>query len=133
MKINFSEKMLILPKYLGSIIKLQSIVITFIVLVLNVGCSNTLFPDNYIPLSSIENYEASSPDSVEIYVTQLPLKPYKEIGIFYFPTISNAHNPDKIKRNIGKIKEFAAQHGANAVIRLDVTDFNVKGVAIRWK
>ena len=36
-------------------------------------------------------------------------------------------------KNITVAKEFAAQHGANAVIRLDVTDFNVKGVAVRWK
>ena len=116
-------------KYFRSGIKYQIIVL----FLLSAGCSNRLFPDNYIPLNSIESYEASSADSVEIYVTQLPLKAYKEIGIFYFPTISNAHNPEKIKRNIGKVKEMVAQHGANAVIRLDVTDFNVKGVAIRWK
>ena len=61
-----------LPKYLGSILTLRIVVITFTVLVLNVGCSNTLLPDNYIPLNSLENYEATSADSIEIYVTQLP-------------------------------------------------------------
>ena len=122
-----------LPKYLGSILILRIVVITFTVLVLNVGCSNTLFPDTYIPLNSLENYEATSADSVEIYVTQLPSRGFKEIGIFYFPTISNSHNSEKAIKNIKRIKEFTAKHGANAVIRLDVTDFNIKGVAVRWK
>lgn len=133
MKINLFRKVLLLSQYLGSNIKLQIISIILLILTLGIGCSNTLFPDNYIPLNSLESYEATSADSVEIYVTQLPLKAYKEIGIFYFPTISNAHNPEKIKENIRKIKEIAALHGANAIIRLDVTDFNVKGVAVRWK
>ena len=133
MKINLFKKIIVLPKYLGSILILRIVVITFTVLVLNVGCSNTLFPDTYIPLSSLENYEATSADSVEIYVTQLPSRGFKEIGIFYFPTISNSHNSEKAIKNIKRIKEFTAQHGANAVIRLDVTDFNIKGVAVRWK
>ena len=122
-----------LPKYLGSILILRIVVITFTVLVLNVGCSNTLFPDTYIPLSSLENYEATSADSVEIYVTQLPSRGFKEIGIFYFPPKGRISSPEQMTKNITNVKIFTAQHGANAVIRLDVTDFNIKGVAVRWK
>ena len=87
----------------------------------------------YIPLNSLENYEATSADSVQIYVAQLPSRGFKEIGIFYFPSKGRINRPEQMAKNITVAKEFAAQHGANAVIRLDVTDFNVKGVAVRWK
>ena len=132
MKINLSEKILMLSKQLGSIVKLQIVAVIFTVLILN-GCSNTMFPNVYMPLNSLEIYEATSADSVEIYVTQLPLRGFKEIGIFYFPPKGKINNPEQMARNITNVKEFAAQHGANAVIRLDVTDFNIKGVAVRWK
>ena len=87
----------------------------------------------YIPLNSLENYEATSADSVQIYVAQLPSRGFKEIDIFYFPSKGRINRPEQMAKNITVAKEFAAQHGANAVIRLDVTDFNVKGVAVRWK
>ena len=116
-------------KYFRSGIKYQIIVL----FLLSAGCSNRLFPDNYIPLNSLENYNEVSADSVEVYVAQLPLRQFKEIGIFYFATMGNPYRPKNIPENIIKAKRIAAQHGANAVIRLDVTDFNIKGVAVRWK
>ena len=133
MKINLFKEIMMLPKYLRSITKLQIVVIIFPILALSTGCSNTLFPNVYIPLNSLENYEATSADSVQIYVAQLPSRGFKEIGIFYFPSKGRINRPEQMAKNITVAKEFAAQHGANAVIRLDVTDFNVKSVAVRWK
>jgi hypothetical protein len=87
----------------------------------------------YIPINPSEQYDETSPDSVEIFVTKLPTKPYQEMGIFYFPFKYNNYNTERSKLNIQRIKELTAKFGANAVIRLDVTDSTIKGVTIRYK
>lgn len=87
----------------------------------------------YIPINPSEQYEETSPDSVEIFVAKLPTKPYQELGIFYFPFKYNNYNAEKSKLNIQRIRELTAKFGANAVIRLDVTDSTIKGVTIRYK
>jgi hypothetical protein len=96
-----------------------------------VSCSNQLFPDSFIPLSSGGYYQATSADSVQLYITQLPARPYHEIGIIYVRTRSN-NDSDAANKNLIILKKLA-NYGANAVIRLDVTDFNIKGVAVSWK
>jgi hypothetical protein len=68
---------------------------------------------------------------VQLYVTQLPSKPYHEIGILYIRTRTNRYDASAV--NLTILKKIAASHGADAVIRLDVTDFNIKGVAVSWK
>lgn len=55
------------------------------------------------------------------------------MGIFYFPFRYNNYNADGSKLNIRKIKEMTAKFGANAVIRLDITDSTIKGVTVRYK
>ena len=87
----------------------------------------------YIPINPSEQYEETSPDLVEIFVAKLPTKPYQELGIFYFPFKYNNYNAEKSKLNIQRIRELTAKFGANAVIRLDVTDSTIKGVTIRYK
>jgi hypothetical protein len=66
-----------------------------------------------------------------LYITQLPARPYHEIGIIYVRTRSN-NDSDAANKNLIILKKLA-NYGANAVIRLDVTDFNIKGVAVSWK
>ena len=97
-----------------------------------VSCSNQLFPDSFIPLSSVEYPQATLADSVQLYITQLPARPYHEIGIIYVRTRSN-NDSDAANKNLIILKKLAANYGPNAVIRLDVTDFNIKGVAVSWK
>ncbi|MDI9865736.1 hypothetical protein QM480_15435 [Flectobacillus sp. DC10W] len=98
---------------------------------LGFGCNNQLFPDSFISLNPKEHFSPTPTDSVQLYITQLPSRPYQEIGILYVRTRNN--NSDTENKNLVILKKMAANYGANAVIRLDVTDFNIKGVAVRWK
>jgi hypothetical protein len=98
-----------------------------------IGCTLSSYRVAYIPISTFYQYPETNPDSVEVYITQLPKREFQETGIFYFPFRFNNFNPDKSVLYIPRIKEFAAKHGANAVIRLDVTDSTIKGVTVRWK
>ena len=109
--------------------------ISAILLSILIHSSCSIYPNRiaYIPMNPNEQYDETSPDSVEIYVTKLPTKPYQEMGIFYFPFKYNNFNAERSKLNIQKIKEMTAKFGANAVIRLDVTDSTIKGVTIRYK
>lgn len=109
-----------------------SLLLAFIVLAISsLGCSNQMFPDTFIALNPEKNYKPTSADSVQLYVTQLPSKPYHEIGILYIRTRTNRYDASAV--NLTILKKIAANHGADAVIRLDVTDFNIKGVAVSWK
>lgn len=108
------------------------LLLAFIVLAISsLGCSNQMFPDTFIALNPEKNYKPTSADSVQLYVTQLPSKPYHEIGILYIRTRFNRYDASAV--NLTILKKIAANHGADAVIRLDVTDFNIKGVAVSWK
>lgn len=111
-----------------------SLLLAFIVLAISsLGCSNQMFPDTFIALNPEKNYKPTSADSVQLYVTQLPSKPYHEIGILYISTRTNRYDASAVNQNLAILKKIAANHGADAVIRLDVTDFNIKGVAVSWK
>ncbi len=57
--------------------------IIFIFLV-NSNYSIYLNPVAYIPINPTENYDETLPDSVEIFFTKLPTKPYDKMGIFIF-------------------------------------------------
>lgn len=113
----------------------QLLIISAILLLILIHSSCGIHPNRiaYIPINLNEQYAETSPDSVEIFVTKLPTKPYEEMGIFYFPFKYNNYNAERSKLNIQKIKEITAKFGANAVIRLDVTDSTIKGVTIRYK
>jgi hypothetical protein len=109
--------------------------ISAILLFIFIHSSCSIYPSRiaYIPMNPSEQYPETSPDSVEIFITKLPIRPYEEMGIFYFPFRYNNYNAERSKLNIQKIKEMTAKFGANAVIRLDVTDSTIKGVTIRYK
>lgn len=110
------------------------LLLAFIVLAISsLGCSNQMFPDTFIALNPDKYYKPTSADSVQLYVTQLPSKPYHEIGILYIRTRTNRYDDSAVNQNLAILKKIAANHGADAVIRLDVTDFNIKGVAVSWK
>jgi hypothetical protein len=97
------------------------------------GCKLSSYRVAYIPISMLNQYPETNPDSVEVYITQLPKRDFQETGIFYFPFRFNNFNPDKSALYIPRIKEFASKYGANAIIRLDVTDSTIKGVTVIWK
>lgn len=111
-----------------------SLLLPFIVLAMSgLSCSNQMFPDTFIALNPEKYYKPTSADSVQLYVTQLPSKPYNEIGILYISTRTNRYDASVVNKNLAVLKKMAANHGADAIIRLDVTDFNIKGVAVSWK
>ena len=112
---------------------MKKLLTIFAILLISSSCSIYRNSIAYIPINPSEQYAETSPDSVEIFVTKLPAKPYQEMGIFYFPFKYNNYNTERSKLNIQKIKEITAKLGANAVIRLDVTDSTIKGVTIRYK
>ena len=97
------------------------------------SCTNQMFPDTFIALNPDKDYKPTSADSVQLYVTQLPSKPYHEIGILYISTRTNRYDAGVVNQNLAILKKVAAKHGADAIIRLDVTDFNIKGVAVSWE
>ena len=113
--------------------KLISTSAILLIFLLSSSCSIYRNSIAYIPINPSEQYDETSPDSVEIFVAKLPTKPYQEMGIFYFPFRYNNYSVEKSKLNIRRIKEMTAKFGANAVIRLDVTDSTIKGVTIRYK
>jgi hypothetical protein len=84
----------------------------------------------FFPLSSREKYSSTEKDSVQLYFTKLPERPYEELGILYLPVYT--HSGD-LSKSFDKLKQFAADEGAWAVIRVDYTESGLKGVAIRWK
>lgn len=92
------------------------------------GCTDHFFPDRFIPLNPEEYFRPTVPDSIEVFAAQNPSRPYHEIGIFYL------YNSGKnARQQVGRAKKFMADYGANAIIRLDITDTYLKGVAVRWK
>jgi hypothetical protein len=97
------------------------------------GCTLSSYRVAFIPISTLNQYPETNPDSVEVYITKLPKREFQETGIFYFPFRFTNLNPDKSALYIPRIKEFAAKYGANAVIRLDITDSTIKGVTVVWK
>lgn len=113
--------------------KFRAFLLFMVLSVSGLSCSNQMFPDTFIALNPEKNYKPTSADSVQLYVTQLPSKPYHEIGILYISTRTNRYDDSAVNQNLAILKKIAANHGADAVIRLDVTDFNIKGVAVSWK
>jgi hypothetical protein len=68
--------------------------------------SCSIYPNRiaYIPMNPNEEYPETSPDSVEIFITKLPTKPYQEMGIFYLPFRYNNYIAERSKLNISKDK-----------------------------
>lgn len=70
----------------------------------------------------------TAPDSVVLFATQLPNRPYTELGMVRVPIGS-----DKSIYSTDKLKKKAASFGADAVVNLVLTDFRLSGVMVKWK
>lgn len=94
------------------------------------SCTREL-PGTFFSPYSAQKYFSTEKDSVQLYFTLLPDRPYEELGILYIPVYYSRSGD--LSKYFDRLKYFAADKGAEAVIRVDYSYGGLKGVAIRWK
>lgn len=87
------------------------------------------------PLSG-PTYPPTNPESVEIFISDIPTREYMEIGTVSVRTIvshvliATTRSPEKANQ---LMKEQAASIGGNAVINYREEEQQIKGTVIRYK
>jgi hypothetical protein len=98
------------------------------------GCAR--WYDNFAQLSE-KNFTPTDVNNVELFFTDNISKPYDPIGyINVVLCVECSTLPKNQTGALKKLKELAAQNGADAVVNINVQNakgYNLIGLAVKWK
>ena len=77
---------------------------------------------------SENKFQPTNPDSMAVFASQIPNRPYTEIGLARV----RVFNGNRFE-NTRKLRKVAGEWGADALINVSFDYIYVSGVAIKWK